>query len=120
MIEKQFRQHDELRFSLRSAKAATSNWRQSTFHLVANSYSILSPLPDEGYEEEDNDEDYEERLGQVPQWLDLKKIGQEVPRVMVHHGESATSLTGSLARGFWSLSQAIILFFLLIFATKKN
>ncbi|KIM38886.1 hypothetical protein M413DRAFT_419870 [Hebeloma cylindrosporum] len=62
--------------------AATRSWKQTTFHLVANSYPIPS---DAGYAEEESEEDYEERLGQVPQWLDMKKIDHEVPRFMIHH-----------------------------------
>lgn len=118
MMEKQFREHDELRFSVRSAKAATRNWKQTTFHLVANSYSFPSQPSDEGYGKEDNEEDYEERLGQVPQWLDLKKIDQEVPRVMVHYGELATSLTG--ARTLGPSHRPLFSFSLPYFCNKKT
>ncbi|KAF8965598.1 hypothetical protein BDZ97DRAFT_1811431 [Flammula alnicola] len=79
--EKQYRQHDELRYSVRSATAATKSWKRSTFHLVANSYSL--PLPP--YEGEGKDVRYGLRLGQVPQWLDLWKIGDEAPSLTIHH-----------------------------------
>jgi hypothetical protein len=81
--ERQYRQHDELRFSLRSALAATKTWKQSTFHLVANSYS----KPSSPFEVN------EKRLGQIPQWLDLGKIAEEVPSVVLHHGGYTISLT---------------------------
>ena len=121
MMEKQFRQHDELRFSLRSAKAATRNWKQTTLHLVANSYSIPSQPSDEGYEKEDNEKDYEERLGQVPQWLDLKKIGQEASKVMVHHGELATSLARVVTiRSLGLCHRSLFLFLPSLFLQQKN
>ncbi|PPQ65809.1 hypothetical protein CVT26_000394 [Gymnopilus dilepis] len=80
-VEKQYRQHDELRYSLRSARKATAGWRESMFHLVANSFSI--PLPP--YEGEGSDFRYGIRLGQVPQWLDLWTSDEGSPSITVHH-----------------------------------
>ncbi|KDR71214.1 hypothetical protein GALMADRAFT_143926 [Galerina marginata CBS 339.88] len=87
MLERQYRQHDELRYSLRSAKSATSSWKGSRFHLVANSYYMpLSQSRD--FDAIDGDEEEEReglRLGQVPQWLDLTKTGERVPKLVVHY-----------------------------------
>ncbi|KAF8884732.1 hypothetical protein CPB84DRAFT_1734273 [Gymnopilus junonius] len=80
-MEKQFRQHDELRYSLRSAKTATAGWKQSMFHLVANSFSL--PLPP--YEGEGKGVKYGIRLGQVPQWLDLWMADDQAPSLTLHH-----------------------------------
>jgi hypothetical protein len=44
-----------------------------------------SPSYEEYVEEEEEEEEEEQRLGQVPQWLDFRKTGEEVPRFVVHH-----------------------------------
>ncbi|KAJ7176967.1 hypothetical protein C8R46DRAFT_1346882 [Mycena filopes] len=61
-----FREHDELRYSLRAARNATRRWPGGTiFHIVTG--DVESPLElgeDQGQPQQ--------RLGLVPQWLDLE------------------------------------------------
>ncbi|KAJ7162100.1 hypothetical protein C8R46DRAFT_1222237 [Mycena filopes] len=60
-----FRQHDELRFSLRSAFANTKLWTQkSVWHIVTADV----PDPDSAFDGDDG----AQRLGLVPQWLDVE------------------------------------------------
>ncbi|KIY69262.1 hypothetical protein CYLTODRAFT_349864 [Cylindrobasidium torrendii FP15055 ss-10] len=58
-----FREHDELRYSLRSIAAATSTWTKSVWHI------ITSDVPHPG--------NPERRLGLVPQWLDVNATSTE-------------------------------------------
>ena len=84
-LERQYREHDELRYSLRSAQSATRGWKETRFHLVANSYA-MPPFPsDDGKDGEEEQEEF--RLGQVPQWFDLMKASEESPKVTVHYGQ---------------------------------
>jgi hypothetical protein len=75
-----FRQHDELRYSLRSAFKNTKSWKHSVWHIVTADV----PDPDAF--------DDAQRLGLVPQWLDLEtawaggKNGE--PPVYLYHGSS--------------------------------
>lgn len=75
-----FRQHDELRYSLRSAFKNTKSWKHSVWHIVTADV----PDPDEF--------DDSQRLGLVPQWLDLESAwaGGEngEPPVYLYHGTS--------------------------------
>ncbi|KAF9018521.1 hypothetical protein BDZ89DRAFT_343800 [Hymenopellis radicata] len=52
-----FREHDELRFSLRASTKATESWNKSVWHI------ITADVP--------HPRDPERRLGLVPQWLDF-------------------------------------------------
>ncbi|KIY64505.1 hypothetical protein CYLTODRAFT_425139 [Cylindrobasidium torrendii FP15055 ss-10] len=54
--EARFREHDELKYSLRSVAAATSTWRKSLWHIVTSDVHST---------------DSGSHLGLVPQWLDL-------------------------------------------------
>ncbi|KAJ7475403.1 hypothetical protein B0H11DRAFT_2427857 [Mycena galericulata] len=80
-----FRQHDELRYSLRSAFKNTRPWKDSVWHIVTADV----PDPDEF---EDS-----QRLGLVPQWLDLDSAwaGGEngEPPVYLHHDSELFRLT---------------------------
>ncbi|KAJ7758656.1 hypothetical protein B0H16DRAFT_1535207 [Mycena metata] len=79
-----FREHDELRYSLRAARDATRRWPGgSTFHVVSGdvAYPDLplqshSGLGEEegktGEDEPEHEQERQQRLGLVPQWLDLK------------------------------------------------
>ncbi|KAJ7034915.1 hypothetical protein C8F04DRAFT_1100487 [Mycena alexandri] len=77
-----FREHDELRYSLRAARNVTRRWPGgSTTHIVsgdvrypdsaAHSHSALGEDGVDGGEDE-HEHEQQQRLGLVPQWLDLK------------------------------------------------
>ncbi|KAF7315861.1 hypothetical protein MIND_00102600 [Mycena indigotica] len=73
-----FRQHDELRYSLRSAFKNTKSWAQSVWHV------ITADVPDPAAEST------AQRLGLVPQWMDLETswtggLNGEPP-VYLYHG----------------------------------
>ncbi|KAJ7879583.1 hypothetical protein B0H14DRAFT_2709332 [Mycena olivaceomarginata] len=80
-----FRQHDELRYSLRSAFKNTKSWKHSVWHIVTADV----PDPDAF--------DDAQRLGLVPQWLDLEtawaggKNGE--PPVYLYHDSELFRLT---------------------------
>ncbi|KAJ7467158.1 hypothetical protein FB451DRAFT_407107 [Mycena latifolia] len=80
-----FRQHDELRYSMRSAFKNTKTWKHSVWHIVTADV----PDPDEF---DDN-----ERLGLVPQWLDFDTAwaGGEhgEPPVYLYHDSEIFHLT---------------------------
>ena len=86
-LERQYREHDELRYSLRAVQSATRGWKETRFHLVANSYAMPSFPSDDGKDGKEEQEKEEFRLGQVPQWLDLMKASEESLKVMVHYGQ---------------------------------
>ncbi|KAJ7017733.1 hypothetical protein C8F04DRAFT_1154870 [Mycena alexandri] len=80
-----FREHDELRYSLRAARNVTRRWPGgSTTHIVsgdvrypdsaAHSHSALGEDGVDGGEDE-HEHEQQQRLGLVPQWLDLKVEG---------------------------------------------
>ncbi|EIN08240.1 hypothetical protein PUNSTDRAFT_134631 [Punctularia strigosozonata HHB-11173 SS5] len=71
---KQYREHGELLYSMRSVRDATRDWAASRWHLVTNSYDAP-----EGAELGERDK----RLGQVPQWMDLHLA--ETQGVTFHH-----------------------------------
>ncbi|KAJ7733077.1 hypothetical protein DFH07DRAFT_846063 [Mycena maculata] len=81
-----FREHDELRYSLRAARNATASWPNSTWHVITADV----PDPDET---DDN-----RRLGLVPQWLDIECAfygspeGQ--PSIRLQHDTELFRLTG--------------------------
>ncbi|KAJ7091977.1 hypothetical protein B0H15DRAFT_948172 [Mycena belliarum] len=84
-----FRQHDELRHSLRSAFKNTKTWKNSVWHIITADV----PDPDEF--------DDDQRLGLVPQWLDLDRAwaggeNGEPPVYMYHDSEifHLTSIPG--------------------------
>lgn len=74
-----FREHDELRYSLRSVWKATRSWRNTVWHIV--SADVADP---------DDTRDVGHRLGLVPQWMNIQdswmisQTGQ--PRIQLHHG----------------------------------
>lgn len=80
--EARFREHDELRYSLRSVRKATSSWKYTAVHLVTADVNPEDPSnPDR-------------RLGLVPQWLDMDLIPPRrsedgPPPLYLHHGESS-------------------------------
>ncbi|KAJ7617402.1 hypothetical protein FB45DRAFT_801227 [Roridomyces roridus] len=79
-----FRQHDELRYSLRAAANATKSWPTSTWHI------ITADVPDP--------EDDDGRLGLVPQWLDVTCAANSPPgggpSIRLQHDAQLFRLTG--------------------------
>ncbi|KAK7052590.1 hypothetical protein R3P38DRAFT_2502174 [Favolaschia claudopus] len=67
-----FREHDELRYSLRAARNATASWPNSTWHI------ITADVPDPRRPKsildrrDDLQQSSDRRLGLVPQWLDIE------------------------------------------------
>ncbi|KAK7005951.1 hypothetical protein R3P38DRAFT_1724630 [Favolaschia claudopus] len=80
-----FRQHDELRYSLRSAFKNTGTWNHSVWHI------ITADVPDP------DSLDDSQRLGLVPQWLDVERAwaGGEngEPPVYLYHDSELFKLT---------------------------
>ncbi|KAJ7467339.1 hypothetical protein B0H11DRAFT_2197312 [Mycena galericulata] len=63
-----FREHDELRYSLRAAHATTSSWPDTRWHVVTADV----PHPDV----HNSSSAHQRRLGLVPQWLDIDSDSQ--------------------------------------------
>ncbi|KAF9019371.1 hypothetical protein BDZ89DRAFT_1043931 [Hymenopellis radicata] len=86
-LNARFREHDELRHSVRSAYEATQKWRNNTWHIITA--DIEDP------------EDATQRLGLVPQWLNTsasqRREGGRAP-IYLHHGR-----TSSVHPAFWNL-----------------
>ncbi|KAJ6480345.1 hypothetical protein C8R45DRAFT_905884 [Mycena sanguinolenta] len=86
--EARFREHDELRYSLRSARIATATWPNSTWHLVTA--DVAAPTAS----------DYDRRLGLVPQWLDIECAfygcpdPETQPPIRLQHDTQLFRLTG--------------------------
>jgi hypothetical protein len=79
-VAKQYREHNELLYSMRSVRAATASWAGSRWHLVTNSYDV----PDRSGA--DDDEELEgKKLGQVPQWMDIDDAEEQ--GLTFHHGK---------------------------------
>ncbi|KAJ7718436.1 hypothetical protein B0H16DRAFT_423071 [Mycena metata] len=85
-----FREHDELRYSLRSVRNATATWPNSTWHIVTADVpppNLNNTAPDSSH-----------RLGLVPQWLDIECAfhgnpdGQ--PPIRLQHDSQLFRLTG--------------------------
>ncbi|KAJ6551951.1 hypothetical protein B0H19DRAFT_1297934 [Mycena capillaripes] len=99
--EARFREHDELRYSLRSARNATASWPNNTWHIITadvpseprtnNSTTNSSAMNDSAL-------DHTHRLGLVPQWLDIECSfygcldGQ--PPIRIQHDTQLFRLTG--------------------------
>ncbi|KAJ6576158.1 hypothetical protein DFH09DRAFT_1150528 [Mycena vulgaris] len=85
--EARFREHDELRYSLRSIRKATASWKYTAVHLVTADVNPEDPeIPDT-------------RLGLVPQWLNMDFVPSRSvdgpPPVYLHHDSQLFRLTGS-------------------------
>ncbi|KAJ7097451.1 hypothetical protein C8R44DRAFT_889358 [Mycena epipterygia] len=83
--EARFREHDELRYSLRAARAATARWPISAWHIVTADV----PHPNAYYTP-----DHQRRLGLVPQWLDIECTSATEPPIHLHHDTQIFRLTG--------------------------
>ncbi|KAJ7927835.1 hypothetical protein B0H13DRAFT_1598315 [Mycena leptocephala] len=79
--EARFREHDELRYSLRAARLATENWPHTRWHVITA--DVPHPNP--------NNNDHGWRLGLVPQWLDIHVADTEIFRLTGRPGSSLTS-----------------------------
>ncbi|KAJ7150486.1 hypothetical protein C8R43DRAFT_887396 [Mycena crocata] len=90
--EARFREHDELRYSLRAARNATGSWPNSTWHV------ITADVPDPNPGPNNTAPDHKRRLGLVPQWLDIECAfhgapdGQ--PPIRLQHDTQLFHLTG--------------------------
>ncbi|KAJ6464382.1 hypothetical protein C8R45DRAFT_1174511 [Mycena sanguinolenta] len=75
--EKRFREHDELRFSLRSIRKATSSWKHNAVHIISADVNPEDPKKPDG------------RLGLVPQWLNMNfnppRSEHGPPPIYLHH-----------------------------------
>ncbi|KAJ7259134.1 hypothetical protein B0H12DRAFT_1109015 [Mycena haematopus] len=75
--EARFREHDELRFSLRSIRKASFSWKYTAMHIVAADVNAENPTNTDA------------RLGLVPQWLNMEfnpsrsEFGP--PPIYLHH-----------------------------------
>ncbi|KAF7362648.1 hypothetical protein MVEN_00613900 [Mycena venus] len=85
--EARFREHDELRYSLRAARLATESWPHTRWHVVTA--DVPHPNP--------NNTDHGGRLGLVPQWLDIQcafRSSDHHPSIHLHHDTEIFRLTG--------------------------
>lgn len=103
--EARFREHDELRYSLRAARRATKLWPNTTWHVVTadmadrapklrSSMDMEGPITRRLAAEIGSDGAAERgRLGLVPQWLDIEcafnitRNADGQPPIVLHHGE---------------------------------
>ncbi|KAJ7750763.1 hypothetical protein B0H14DRAFT_2981816 [Mycena olivaceomarginata] len=105
--EARFREHDELRYSLRAARRATRLWLNSTWHVVTadmadpspelrSTESTIARWPIAGCGSDAASRHC--RLGLVPQWLDIECgfniSAQGQPPIMLHHDTQLFHLTG--------------------------
>ncbi|KAJ7438083.1 hypothetical protein B0H11DRAFT_2105600 [Mycena galericulata] len=96
--EARFREHDELRYSLRAARNATASWPNSIWHVITADV----PEPDDNFvpepDENNSVSDAPRRFGLVPQWLDIECAfhggvnGQ--PPIHLKHDTQLFHLTG--------------------------
>ncbi|KAJ7433616.1 hypothetical protein B0H11DRAFT_2259232 [Mycena galericulata] len=88
--EGRFREHDELRYSLRAAYDATASWPDSQWHVVTADV----PHPNA----RNSPSAPHRRLGLVPQWLDIECALQgpdDQPAIHLHHDSQIFRLTSS-------------------------
>ncbi|BGP12927.1 hypothetical protein JCM10213_004346 [Rhodosporidiobolus nylandii] len=81
-VLRHFREHDELRFSIRSVVRNIPSSSLSTLHLVVSdtpTYSPYSP-PSPGELSDSNFDPLTARFAQVPHWVNLSKIEFAAPR----------------------------------------
>ncbi|KAF8198773.1 hypothetical protein K438DRAFT_1823675 [Mycena galopus ATCC 62051] len=75
--EARFREHDELRFSLRSIRKATASWKHTAVHIISADVDPKDPI------------DPDKRLGLVPQWLNMDfnpaRSEHGPPPIYLHH-----------------------------------
>ncbi|KAJ7747945.1 hypothetical protein DFH07DRAFT_574174 [Mycena maculata] len=92
--EARFREHDELRYSLRAAHDATAGWLDTIVHIVTPDV----PHPDTETQDALNTTSADQRrLGLVPQWLDIRRAfngSDGEPPIILHHDSQVFRLTG--------------------------
>ncbi|KAK7005985.1 hypothetical protein R3P38DRAFT_2729323 [Favolaschia claudopus] len=79
--DSRFREHDELRYSLRSAFKNLGHWKNSAWHVVTADVPTHGPFQGDA-----------QRLGLVPQWLDVDRariggVNGEPPIYLYHDSE---------------------------------
>lgn len=105
--EARFREHDELRYSLRAARASTRGWPNATWHVVTadvpapgvddgvdtNIASSASGAADVNTGSRRSEDSNQRRLGLVPQWLDIEcafygcsEGDAQAPPIRLQHG----------------------------------
>ncbi|KAJ7719162.1 hypothetical protein B0H14DRAFT_3010219 [Mycena olivaceomarginata] len=113
--EARFREHDELRYSLRAARAATRGWPNATWHVVTA--DVPAPGVDDGVDtnianngsgaadinigSRKSEDSNQRRLGLVPQWLDIEcafygcpEGNEQAPPIRLQHDAQLFRLTG--------------------------
>ncbi|KAJ6531437.1 hypothetical protein DFH09DRAFT_140329 [Mycena vulgaris] len=93
--EARFREHDELRYSLRSARNATASWPNATWHIITADVAdpnMTTPAVGAG------SDIHQRRLGLVPQWLDIecafRGTADGQPSIRLQHDSQLFHLTG--------------------------
>ncbi|KPV78673.1 uncharacterized protein RHOBADRAFT_41217 [Rhodotorula graminis WP1] len=79
-VLRHFREHDELRFSVRSVVQSLGASSLSTLHLVVGDTWAFSPADRERLDPDDVSRQL--RLAQLPHWLDLSSIAFSEPQVV--------------------------------------
>ncbi|KAF7368693.1 hypothetical protein MVEN_00193800 [Mycena venus] len=96
--EARFREHDELRYSLRAARNATASWPNSTWHIITA--DVPEPTPNTATNNNNTlaPPDQTRRLGLVPQWLDIEcafyGCPDAAPPIRLLHDTQLFRLTG--------------------------
>ncbi|KAJ7171253.1 hypothetical protein C8R46DRAFT_1190647 [Mycena filopes] len=96
-----FREHDELRYSLRSVRNATATWPNSTWHIITADVPVpAEPSPNINLNNTAPHDDSRRRLGLVPQWLDIECAfhgspdGHGQPPIRLQHDSQLFRFTG--------------------------
>ncbi|KDQ19027.1 hypothetical protein BOTBODRAFT_184820 [Botryobasidium botryosum FD-172 SS1] len=102
---RQYRDHDELRHSMRSV---LTNFRSSAsrFHLLTSDFKLTSEVK-EDMDVDDADPPW--RLGQMPQWLNMEQIGRwqddAIPLQIHHHAQIFREYQGTTFNSYAIESQ---------------
>ncbi|KAF7372085.1 hypothetical protein MVEN_00066800 [Mycena venus] len=96
--EARFREHDELRYSLRAARNATAGWPNGTWHIITADVPEPAPTTATNNNSTLAPPDQTRRLGLVPQWLDIEcafyGCPETAPPIRLLHNSQLFRLTG--------------------------